>query len=446
VQRPLATVVIGGVMVSTLLTLIIIPVFYYLVNSSATIVRKPFVRKILRKKPKTITMILLLMTLITTSPVFAQQTVTLDEAVAMSIANSPRLKSADAAIDRSRAAKGEAWDLGETTFEHARGQMEAPYRHDRMFSVTQSLGTGSVIAPFYRNALVKQQVITNTLSRELVEKEIIAETKRAWTYYLYTRSLVQMYGELNRFAEQLLGAYELRYRTGDITLLERNMTATQAASMRSKVFQAGEEHRIAAARLQWACFSDTPLVPADTALLHFDVNPAGDRLSAAYVSYFDSKVSEAEAQVKIEKSHFFPEFSVAYINKNIDPDYGLHSWMITASVPLVFHGQKSRVKQAKLNADIERFDAQANIFELNNRLEMLKTDLRRYAETVQFYQSSALNEADALIKTASLQLEHHDTDISQFIQSMNNALEIKRAYAEAMYLYHVAALEYDLYK
>jgi cobalt-zinc-cadmium resistance protein CzcA len=386
-----------------------------------------------------------LMTTIT-APALAQQTVTLDEAVAMAIANSPRLKSAGVAIERSRAAKGEAWDLGETTFEYAYGHMEGLYRHDRMYSITQSLGSGSVITPFYRNALVKQQVITNTLSRDLVEKEIVAETKRAWTYYLYTRSLVQMYGELNRFAEQLLGAYELRYRTGDITLLERNMTATQAASMRSKVFQAGEEHRIAAARLQWACFSDTPLVPADTALLHFDVNPAGDQLSAAYVSYFDSKVSEAEAQVKIEKSHFFPEISAAYINKNIDPDYGLHSWMVTASMPLVFHGQKSRLKQAKLNADIERYDAQANILELTNRLQMLKADLRRYAETVQFYRTSALNEADALIKTASLQLEHRDTDISQFIQSMNNALEIKRAYAEAMYLYHVAALEYELYK
>jgi hypothetical protein len=29
---------------------------------------------------------------------------------------------------------------------------------------------------------------------------------------------------------------------------------------------------------------------------------------------------------------------------------------------------------------------------------------------------------------------------------MNNALEIKRAYAEAMYLHHVTALELELYK
>jgi cobalt-zinc-cadmium resistance protein CzcA len=49
VQRPLATVVIGGVIVSTLLTLIIIPIFYYLVNSSRAVMRKVF-----RSKTKTI--------------------------------------------------------------------------------------------------------------------------------------------------------------------------------------------------------------------------------------------------------------------------------------------------------------------------------------------------------------------------------------------------------
>jgi cobalt-zinc-cadmium resistance protein CzcA len=55
VQRPLATVVIGGLIVSTILTLIIIPVFYYLINSTAIIKRKPFMRKILvsRKLKKT---------------------------------------------------------------------------------------------------------------------------------------------------------------------------------------------------------------------------------------------------------------------------------------------------------------------------------------------------------------------------------------------------------
>jgi cobalt-zinc-cadmium resistance protein CzcA len=438
VQRPLATVVIGGLIVSTALTLIIIPVFYYLVNSSATVMRKPLMRKFFRKK----SMILILLMMIT--PAFAQQNITLEEAVAMAKENSPRLKSAETSIEVAKASKGEAWELGSTSLDYSWGQLNSPIRNDRELTVTQPLG--SLVTPFYKNALVERQIATGQHYRVIVEKEITAEVTRAYVYFLYSRSLVQMYGELNSFAEQLYRAGELRYRAGDVTLLEKNMSATQAATMRSKVFQAGEEHRIAAARLQWACFSDTPLIPVDTVLAMTQTGIYAGQLGEAYSAYYNSFIDEKQAQVNVERSRLFPELSAGYLRQNVLPDKGLNAWTVGVAVPLFFAPQKSRIKQAKLNVDIARYDAQENIRELNIRLETLKADLRRYAETAMFYQSSALPEADALIKAATLQLEHNDTDISQFIQSMNNALNIKREYIEALYLYHIAALEYELYQ
>lgn len=85
VQRPLATVVIGGLIVSTMLTLVIIPVFYRLVNMAPLLKRKPMFRKFFP----------LLMLLLLPFGSQAQQCVTLDEAVAMALANHPRLRSAD---------------------------------------------------------------------------------------------------------------------------------------------------------------------------------------------------------------------------------------------------------------------------------------------------------------------------------------------------------------
>jgi len=375
-----------------------------------------------------------------TSSAHAQRKITLEEAVAMAKENSPRLKSAEASIEVAKARKGASWELGYTALDYSWGQLNGIISNDRQLSIVQPIG--SIITPFYKNALIERQVTTGQHYRDIVEKEITAEVARAWTDYLYTRSLVQMYSELNRFAEQLHRAGELRYRAGDVTLLERNMTATQAATMRSKVFQANEEHRIAAVRLQWACFSDTPVAPADTTLMMIPAATYDGHLGEAYNDYYFSRVEEMQAEVSIERSRFFPEISAGYLRQNILPDKGLNAWTVGIAMPLFYAPQKSRVKQAKLNADIARYDAQNHLIELNVRLETLKADLRRYAETVAFYQSSALPEADALIKAATLQLEHHETNVSQFIQSMNNALEIKRAYIDAVYLYHVAAIEY----
>jgi cobalt-zinc-cadmium resistance protein CzcA len=382
--------------------------------------------------------------LITPNWIQAQQTVTLDEVITMAIANNPRLKSAAISIDRSRAAKGESWDLGATAIDYSWGQLNGPNRNDRLFGVTQSLG--SIITPFYKNALVKQQINTNTFYRDMVEKEIIAEAKHAWAYYQYAYHKKQMLSEQNHLAELLSRTGDLRFQQGEITLLEKNMTSTQAASMKNKVFQAEEEFKVAAARLQWVCYSDNLLIPSDTQLGKFSVNTTGNQLSTVHVSYFNSKVSESEAQLKVERSLFFPEFSAGFVRQHILPDKGLDSWMVGVSVPLLFNGQRSRVRQAQYELEISRYETQDNIRLLNNKIYELYAELRKQDESIRFFETSALSEANAMVQAAQLQLQHSDISIIEFIQSMNSALEIKQSYIEMVYQYNVAALEYELYR
>ena len=434
VQRPLATVVIGGLIVSTMLTLVIIPVFYRLVNMAPLLKRKPMFRKFFP----------LLMLLLLPFGSQAQQCVTLDEAVAMALANHPRLRSAEATIERARAARGEAWELAPTTVEYAWGQLNGPGRNDNQVTVTQSVG--SLVTPFYKNALVRRQVETGTLYRELVQREITAEVKRAWAYYLYTGELCTLYRDQDTLAGQLLRSGELRYAQGDISQLERNMTATTAAEMRNKLFQAQEEHRLAAVRLQWACYAETPLIPADTVQAMCAVDPADTGASDAYRGFFNSRADEMLARVRVEKSRFFPELSVGYLRQNILPEKGLNAWTVGASFPIFFNSQRSRIRQAKVDAYIARNDAEANIRAVDNKIAEIRTLLRRYAESIRYYTSTALPEADALIRSATLQLKNSDTGIPEFIQSLNSALEIRRGYAEAVYNHNVAALEYELYR
>ena len=215
--------------------------------------------------------------------------------------------------------------------------------------------------------------------------------------------------------------------------------------MKNKVFQAEEEFKVAAARLQWVCFSEVPVIPADTVLSKYNVDIISTELSYSHLSYFNSKIYESEAQVKVEKSRFFPEFSVGYQRQNILPDKGLHSWTIGVSIPLVFNAQSSRVKQAKYDVYMAKYEAEDNIRQLNNKVYELIANLRKYDESIRFFETSALPEADAMIRAAQLQLKHSETDISDFIQSMNSALEIKQSHIEMIYQYNISALEYELY-
>lgn len=435
VQRPLATVVIGGLIVSTLLTLLVVPVFYKLVGEAALLRRTAWVRRLFP---------FLLLPVLALLPYNgqAQQRVTLDEAITMSLDKHPRLKSAEASVERTKAMRGESWELAPTTFDYSFGQLNGVERNDYELSITQSVG--SLLTPFYKNALVRQQTQTGTIYTELVRREIIAEVKRAWSYYLYTQELCKLYGDQNRLASELSRVSELRYQQGDITQLERSMSVTVANEMRNKLLQAEEEHKIAAARLQWACYADAPLAPTDSILMQFSLPVAME--AEVHRSYFESQVKEAEARTKVEKSRFFPELSFGYQRQNILPNKGLNAYVIGASFPIFFNTQRSRIRQAKMDAYMARNEAEVNLRTLTNRLTELQARLRQYDDRLRYYVGSALPEAEVLMRAAKLQLANSETSIAEYIMSLNSALEIRRGYIETLNQYNIAALEYELYR
>lgn len=436
VQRPLATVVIGGLIVSTVLTLLIIPVFYQIVSYTVVWKRRFSAKKFL--------FFFLLLAVVSPFTAKAQEKVTMDQAIELAKQNHPRLKIASAAIRQVKAGRGEVLELSSTEMNYSWGQLNGELRKDKQWEVTQ--GLGSLLTPFYKNALVNRQVETGAFYRQVVEKEVVAEVKRAWAYYLYACNLRALYNDQNKLAEQLQRMGELRYHQGEITLLEKNMTTSMAADMKNRLFQAQEEEKLALSRLNWVCYADRPLVPVDTALVQFPVDYQAPSFSEVHLNYFQSQANEAKAQLNVERSRFFPELSFGYVRQDILPLKGLNSWMVGVSFPVYFLPRHSKVKQAKVAAVIARTEAETNTQNLYNKVSEAVASLRRQSESLRYYTTSALKEADELLKVANLQLQHSETNITEFIQAVNVARDIRRGYLETVYQYNIAALEYELFK
>lgn len=443
VQRPLATVVIGGLIVSTVLTLIVIPVFYRLVNVIAHLWgRKKHRARLGRKAGMTCLLLLLAASASAVTPV-SQKAISLDEALEIALQNHPRLKMANAEIERSRAARGEVWDGGNTSFSYSWGQLNGAYRKDNELSVEQSLG--SFLTPFYKNALVNAQVTTGSNYRDMVKKEIVAEVKRAWVYYQYACHLYRLYSEQEELALKLKESGELRFQQGDIDQTERSMIATLAADLHTRILQAREEMELASRRFAWACYASTPVVPNDSSLAVLPLSLQDRPLSAAHLNYFASQVQEKKSALRIERSKFFPEFSVGYVRQKIAPLNGLNSWMVGVSFPILFFPQRSRSKQAKVNLQIAEWQAEQNRVQLNNQVEELYRRARQQRESLNYYSNAALKEAKSLQESALLKFKESEINITDFVQNLNASREIRRNYIETVYAYNVSVLEIELY-
>ena len=441
VQRPLATVVIGGLIVSTLLTLIIIPVFYKLVNKLLHGWKRV---RCIKSNAKVILWMLLMLPALNTYADEPVRTVSLDEAISLAFQHHPRLKAATASVDRNKAARGAVWDGGSTSFSYSWGQLNGNYRKDNELAIEQSLG--SLLTPFYRNALVRTQVTKSGLYRDMVKKEITAEVKRAWAYYQYAYHICELYKEQKALAEQLNRTGELRYQQGDINLLERNTIKTMAADLHTRQMKAEEELKLASKRFIWACYAGEAIVPEDTTLNVFVVERQLSVVpSSVHLNYFANQVKEKKDMWHIEQSKFFPEFSIGYVRQKISPMCGLDSWMVGVSFPILVFPQHSRSKQAKLDWKIAEWEAEQNRTELNNKVEELQSLVLQNKKTLDYFTLAALKEAHALGQSALAQFRESEIDIVSFVQTLETARDIRQRYIEAVYAYNISALELELY-
>lgn len=124
VQRPLATVVIGGLILSTILTLIILPVFYKIVNAASAGWKQP-------KRRLHLFILLPALLLSATATAQAPQTVSLEQAIEIAKQNHPRLKIATTAIRQAQAGRGEIVEATPTTFNYSWGQLNGEIRKTR---------------------------------------------------------------------------------------------------------------------------------------------------------------------------------------------------------------------------------------------------------------------------------------------------------------------------
>jgi cobalt-zinc-cadmium resistance protein CzcA len=376
-------------------------------------------------------------------PVSAQRRVSLDEAVKMAMDGSRSLKIVDSNIMQIKAERGENLETGSTTLSYSWGQINGETHNDKQFEIGQSLG--SLMTPFYKNKYVKTRVETQQYLRQMTEREVHANVQQAYVYYQYALGLVSLYQGYESLSAKLRHVADIRMKQGDITLLEQKMMTTLSADMHRKLLSAQQLLLTAKQKFQWACYSDESVVPADTVLMAYVAPTELPSPATTYINYFHSQTLEKKAFTKVERSRLFPELSLGYVRQTIEPLKGLNSFMVSVGIPIFNFSQHSRIRQAQIAEKTAQLQADEQKRQLDIKLASLRADIYNSRDRLTYFTSSAIPEADALISAVNAQLSADDISISDYIQSINSARDIRSSYLETLYQYNSSVIEYNLY-
>ena len=439
VQQPLATVVIGGLLTSTLLTLFIIPILYKWIEKMEDNKLKP-------KVPKhAIATVLLLFGFGITQ---AQQTVTMDEAVAMAVEKYPTIEAAELGISKAKALKGTAWDLGKTQL--FTGADEVGNDNNPTYT---TIGIGQSNIDVFgipsKRKLNKAFIKVAESNAELTSLSLKKQVKKSWVKAYVSKSLYKSYVSIDSVYSGLNNALDLRYKTELISKLEHSLTTNEGGLIRLKTTQAYTNYQIALQELNKWLVADVLLDVSNLDLNGIDATAITTKTELEnhpLLLYWDNQLAKATAQKKVANSQFLPKLSGQYGFQKIGDQSGFSSYQLGIQIPLIFMKTKAKAKAAKINEQLIAQENKANAIQLSNNYNNLINTFFQSKENWNYYKNQALPLAVEQRNGAVLLYKEGAIDYLSFLQNMKSAieLEVKTWQVLEEYLLHKIQLEYFL--
>ena len=448
VQRPLATVVIGGLLTATFLTLVVLPVLYYWLESRKEKKENGGDVSYINKGTTVIIVLLSLGGLLTPNSANAQdnqlaQTLTLEEAISMAKENYPSLKESQAFIEREQAMKGTSFDLGNTQIFTGKEEASNDFPGVQTTIGVQQ-GNIDLLSGFSKSKFYKERVELGEKFYAVNEQQLIRNVMQAYDRINYNKAQL-------RFAEQLDSVYanfrtaaELRYDTGETGKLEFIAASSEYQQIQVLRQQAYDDIEIAKRALKQYLGIDQEIETVGQLYEPMDFLANLDSASAAnnpLLQYAMQNAEVSKANIGVEKSQFLPQFNLTYGRQEVDNASGFYTYQAGISIPLWFFPQKSRVKAAKADAMVAENQYLEQKAMTESRVSQLIKSLEKTQKTLDYYQEGALLLAEEQIATAELASKEGEIDYVNYITILNSAIRIKQNHLQFINQYNQQFIE-----
>lgn len=439
VQKPLATVVIGGLLSATVLTLIILPVFYILFSSG----RKKQKRTDIPGK-QIIATVFLLGICAFANPVSGQvkKLISLHDAIKTALDSNLIIRSSSYSVDANRAMRKASVDLPKTDIEGQYGQLNT-FNNDNSFAITQSFSFPTVYVNKYR--LASANIKSSEWQFKVSGLEIATQVKRTYWEYVYLVSKQKLLAYQDSLYGGFLRAAELRAESGETNKLEMITARSQSLEIRNQLFQVSSDIGNLSRRLRLILNCNEYPVPDEKDLhvigftfLNDTINP-GNSPSLAYVK----ELTEiAILEKRLEQSQMLPDITLGYFSQTIagsqdgtrvfSPGYRFNGVQAGLSIPVWMTPFKARTKAAKINEAIARTNEESYNKTVQSNFQSLLDEYRKFSSSVEYYEKQAVPEAGLIIDQATHSYKAGALDYLDYVLTLNRALAIKQNYLDAL--------------
>ena len=439
VQKPLATVVIGGLITATFLTLFVLPLLYIIFNTKINFRKKA--------KMKSVTTILLLLSgLGFNANAQTKKIIGVEEAINIALQNNGNIKAKDFEIKSAQSLKKTSGELPKLDFNTQLGQYNS-IKFDQSFQVAQTIPFPTLFGA--KKELINAEVKSKELQSEITVLELKNQVRTYYYQIQYLQHNQKQLLHLDSLYNNFIKIAELRYKTGDTKKVEISTAQAKQGEINLLLKQNEVYLQNAYQNLQALMNTNEPFeVSNDAKFQPLQLSTLLD--SSAVASHPTIKalyqdVVIAEQTKKVEKAQGLPDFTVGYVNQSLigfqtvneqdkyfNSGNRFSSVNIGIAIPLTFGATKARIKSLDYQKQAAQANAQQQQILLQTQLQNLIQQYQQDLQQFNYYQQQALPNANDIVSAAQLGYRTGDISYVEYLYALQTATNIQLNYLKSI--------------
>lgn len=440
VQKPLATVVIGGLITATFLTLFVLPLLYIIFNTKISFKRKPKMKHI-----TTATTILLLMFAINTNAQTVKQ-LTIEEAINLAIQSNQSIKASGIDIQATESLKKTANELPKLDFNTQLGQYNS-IKFDNAFQLSQTIPFPTLFGA--KKELINAEVKAKQIQQLLTVYEIKNQVRSLYYQIEYWQYNKQKLLSLDSLYNEFIRVANLRYKTGDTKKIEISTAEAKKGEIKLLAQQNQVYLQNAYQSLQTVIgIKDSIVIPSNNTYTPLQVNSLIDTNAIAnhpMLQAIYQNMQIAEQTKKVEKAQGLPDFKIGYSNQSligiqtingVDKYFGAGNRFnvvnIGIAIPLTFGATKAKINSLEYQKQSLQTQAEYQTKLLNTQLQNALAQYEQDVQQYNYYKIQALPNADDIVKAAQLGYRTGDISYVEYLYALQTATDIQLKYLQSI--------------
>ena len=357
---------------------------------------------------------------------------TLDSAVANALRTHPQIQFSQQEVEQQKALKKGSFNL-----ENPSIGAEAPYGQKFEIGIQQNFQ--NPIVYFQHSKIAKQNISLAEKDFLLSKTELLKEVKTAYLNLQFAETKVKQLIYQDSIFNNLYLASEKRFNAGDADLLEKISAEAKSKEVHNLLTQAQADLQNAQLQLQILTgvtekniVTNQALEKANTNFSTFLLGDTSVFKTSPFIEYYQQNILVKKQNLRLQKTKLLPGLSIGYLNQVGAEQPENYRFRYGITIPLWFWTYNSQIKAANYQfqmANSQYAIAQKNI---NSEYQKALTDYKKYFESLNYYETTALKQAETIISTATRFYEAGEISYIIYMQSLNQAFEIKMNYLETV--------------